>query len=121
MGDLSKDFSRSEFACRCGCGFDDVNLILVERLQAIRNALGEPIRILSGCRCPTHNRKVGGSSASAHLAGHAADVDCLDSSFRYRFLRQAFKIFRRIEIPNGGWIHVDVDENKPQDVCFTRS
>jgi zinc D-Ala-D-Ala carboxypeptidase len=121
------NFSRSEFACRCGCGADDIDLILVERLQAIRNALGESISIRSGCRCPKHNQAVGGVPESAHVCipgvkkGKAADVDCPDSGFRYRFLRQAFKIFRRIEVPNGPWIHVDVDEDKPQDVCFTRS
>ena len=28
MGDLTKNFSRSEFACKCGCGFDDIDLVL---------------------------------------------------------------------------------------------
>jgi len=119
MGDLTRDFSRAEFACKCGCGKDDINLTLVERLQAIRTALNEPIRIKSGCRCRAHNEAVGGKLYSAHLTGDAADIDCPDSGFRYRFLKQAFKIFNRIEVPRGAWIHVDVDKSKPQDVCFT--
>ncbi len=123
----AKDFSRQEFACKCGCGVDDIDLILVERLQLIRNALQEPIEIKSGCRCLYHNQVVGGVPDSAHVCipklnrkGKAADINIPDSGFRYRFLRQAFKLFTRIEVPNGSWVHVDVDENKPQNVCFTK-
>jgi len=123
---LSKDFQSEEVQCRCGCGADDVDMILIERLQIIRNALGEPIRFRSVCRCPKHNLAVGSFPGSAHECipgvkkGKAADVDCPDSGFRYRFLRQAFKVFRRIEVPNGPWVHVDCDDSKPQDVCFTK-
>ena len=117
---ITEHFSKKEFSCPCGCGFNDVNPILVERLEMIRNALREPIRIMSGCRCQKHNERVRGKPNSAHLRGNAADINCPDSGFRYRFLKQAFKIFNRIEVPNGPWIHVDVDATLPQDVCFTR-
>ena len=36
MGDLTDNFSRSEFACKCGCGADAISLDLVERLQLLR-------------------------------------------------------------------------------------
>jgi hypothetical protein len=39
MGDLSAHFSRSEFACKCGCGFDDVKPDLIEALEALRAIL----------------------------------------------------------------------------------
>ena len=55
MGDLSKNFSRSEFECSCGCGFDDVSVELVELLQEIRDEIEEPIAITSACRCKEHN------------------------------------------------------------------
>lgn len=74
MGDLSENFSRSEFACKCGCGFDDVDPALVRALEELRALAGGPLHILSGCRCPKHNKKVGGATHSQHVLGRAADV-----------------------------------------------
>lgn len=42
-------------------------------LQPLRNALGCPIIISSGFRCAVLNKKVGGTAASQHLYGQAAD------------------------------------------------
>ena len=120
MGNLTQDFDKEEFACKCGCGYDDINIILVERLQIIHNALGEPLSIVSGCRCEKHNSLMGGRINSSHMRGMAADVLVKNSNFRYKFLKQAFKIFYRIEIPDGPWIHVDMDDTLPQEVCFTK-
>ena len=74
MGDLSKNFSRSEFECSCGCGLDDVSVELVELLQEIRDEIEEPIAITSACRCKEHNEAVGGAKKSQHLLGTAADI-----------------------------------------------
>lgn len=70
---LSKDFNREEFACKCGCGFDTVDVELLLVLQDARNHFDSPITITSGCRCETHNKAVGGASNSQHLYGRAAD------------------------------------------------
>ena len=70
---LSKNFSRSEFACRCGCGFDTVDAKLISVLQDVRNQFGA-ISINSGCRCEAHNKYIGGSKNSQHLLGRAADI-----------------------------------------------
>lgn len=78
MGDLTKNFSRMEFACRDGCGFDEINPKVVEALQELRDKLGKPIHILSGCRCPAHNAAVGGAGGSQHLLGNAADCSVRD-------------------------------------------
>lgn len=73
MGDLSRSFNRSEFACRDGCGFDTVDVELIAMLQEIRDYYDAPVIITSGCRCPNHNESVGGSKGSQHLLGRAAD------------------------------------------------
>ena len=73
MGDLTENFSRWEFACRCGCGKDDINLCLVHRLQVIRDINNLPIAISSGCRCLEHNKNEGGASVSYHIISEAAD------------------------------------------------
>lgn len=71
---ISPHFTRQEFACRCGCGFDAVDIELVMVLEDVRRCfIGSSIRITSPCRCPKHNTKVGGSKNSKHMQGTAAD------------------------------------------------
>ena len=74
MSKVSKHFSREEFACKCGCGFDTVDIELVGMLEAIREQFGQPITVTSGCRCMAHNEAVGGGHNSQHLKGRAADI-----------------------------------------------
>lgn len=74
MGDLTPHFSREEFACHCGCGFDEVDAALLEVLEALRLAFDCPVEVLSGCRCRAHNEAVGGKRHSEHLKGRAADI-----------------------------------------------
>ncbi len=47
---------------------------LLDRLQALRDALGRPVIINSGYRNPAHNAAVGGSPTSYHLRGMGADI-----------------------------------------------
>lgn len=47
---------------------------LIDFINPIREAWGSAIRINSGFRCPQLNRRVGGSSTSAHLTGNAVDM-----------------------------------------------
>lgn len=74
MGDLSPHFDRAEFACKCGCGFDSIDMELVNVLEDVRQQFERPIRVNSGCRCKTHNESVGGVVKSWHLYGKAADI-----------------------------------------------
>lgn len=71
---LSDNFSREEFACQCGCGFDTVDAQLLDVIQAVRDAIEVPITINSACRCPDHNAAVGGSPNSQHTKGRACDI-----------------------------------------------
>ena len=75
---LTEHFNSDEFACQCGCGYDDIDMNLVEKLEELRNAVDEPLIITSGCRCPEHNAEVGGVSNSQHVYGKAADVELPD-------------------------------------------
>lgn len=60
MGDLSRHFSRSEFRCHhCGQLGDEAALRdLVVHLEVLRGLVGRPLVIVSGYRCPTHDRRV---------------------------------------------------------------
>lgn len=74
---LSKNFTSQEFACPC-CGKVNISPILVNKLQSLRDKVGEPIFITSGYRCKNENKKVGGHSKSAHLLGKAVDIQVKD-------------------------------------------
>ncbi|WP_430010337.1 D-Ala-D-Ala carboxypeptidase family metallohydrolase [Methylophaga lonarensis] len=71
---LSANFWRSEFACKCGCGFDTVDAELIPVLQSVRDYFNSPVTVTSGARCVDHNRRVGGAARSQHLFGRAADI-----------------------------------------------
>ena len=79
MGDLTRNFSRSEFACKCGCGFDTVDFKLPFILQDVRDHFDKSVAITSGCRCLDHNEAVGGKSNSQHVKGRAADIVVADT------------------------------------------
>lgn len=74
MGDISPNFNRSEFTCRCGCGFNSISPQLVERLEELRAHFGQPVTVNCGCRCPAHNKEVNGAEHSQHMSGIAADI-----------------------------------------------
>ena len=74
MTKLSKNFDSSEFTCGCGCGYDDIDSKLVDKLQMLRDLVGKPIIITSGYRCPAYNKKISGYSNSPHLTGEASDI-----------------------------------------------
>lgn len=112
MGDLTKNFSRQEFACRCGCGYDDISLELVEGLQQLRDLCDRTITVTSGCRCPAHNKRVGGVKNSQHLKGKAADIviSGLPPRKMAAFAEQipAFQRGAILTYVKRGFIHVDV-------------
>ena len=71
---LTPHFDRKEFACKCGCRYDTVDVQLMQVLNDLRNHFGQPITINSGFRCPSHNKAIGGSPISQHMYGKAADI-----------------------------------------------
>ena len=121
MAKLSKNFDSSEFACKCGCGYDTPNPELIRMLQAARDLYGKPIRITSGCRCIKHNRNVGGASNSAHLAGKAADIATPTGADRYLLIKALLASgFGRIGINfKKSFIHADIDDSKPSPTIFS--
>lgn len=122
MGDLTKNFSRHEFACNCGCGADRISLILVDKLQNVRDMFGKRIDINSGVRCKAHNKAVGGSEDSEHLpapgdygVGEGADLECAHSRHRYLLIKAMYAAgFKRIG-PDDKFVHAGIRASKPQE------
>ena len=88
MGDLTKNLSRKEFACECGCGFDTVDYELVMMIQdaadsfAVKYKSNVTVSITGGNRCMKHNEEIQKqevknyvpfSSKSTHIDAKAAD------------------------------------------------
>ncbi len=84
----TKNFKASEFACK-HCGENKIDDRVLVMAQTIRDALGVPVRVNSGYRCPAHNANVGGVKGSKHTLGKAADLSCsLGSAKMFETVKQ---------------------------------
>lgn len=101
------NFSPRELACK-GSGALLVNEDALDKLQALRNALGKPLLITSAYRSPEHNKRVGGAKDSYHMRGVAFDVR-IDNQDPQEFETAARAAgFTGIGYyPKSGFIHID--------------
>lgn len=87
MGTISENFSFSEFersdtAKKRGIinvistakVRDSIQALVINVLQPLRTAVGIPMPVNSGYRCPELNAAVGGVPTSQHMKGEAADI-----------------------------------------------
>ena len=83
---------------------------LATLLEQVRKLLGgAPILVSSGYRCPELNAAVGGSKASAHMAGLAADFTAPGYGSVYQVARKiAASDLRYDQLIHeyGAWIHI---------------
>lgn len=86
MGKISKHFTRSEVACKCGCGFDTFDAETAKIADEAREFVGKPITPSSVCRCESHNKNEGGARNSYHLKGRAIDLPCNNPKALYDYL-----------------------------------
>ena len=91
---------------------------LVEHvLDPAREALGKPIRVNSGYRCPRLNKCVGGVDNSQHIKGEAADIDTGHPAENKRLFEILLKlpfdqlIWERGNDKAPAWIHVSYKRN----------
>jgi uncharacterized protein YcbK (DUF882 family) len=110
-------FKRAEFACR-HCGQNEIKDAFIDRLDALRAAVGFPLRITSGYRCPLYNQRVAGTGDDGpHTTGRAADI-LVDRGRAIILLREAFKLgFTGFGIKQHGtvrYIHLDdLEDGRP--------
>jgi len=113
---VSDNFSRSEFACKCLCGFASVDVELLKVLEDVRAHFKEKnpdayVKVNSGNRCAKHNNQIGGAPGSYHVKGMAADivVNGIPATDVYHYL--AFKYPDKYGIGRyKRWTHIDVRE-----------
>lgn len=107
---------------------DKANLDLLVRnvLDPLRENWGGPIKITSGYRCARLNKIVGGVKNSQHLYGKAADIVPIGKTFEefVKFLEEWLKDkeFDQCIIEKKGnskWIHISYNENKNRKNIFS--
>ena len=102
------NFSPAEIACR-GTGKLLINEPALDKLQSLRDRLGDPLIVRSAYRSPEHNRAVGGAPRSKHMDGAAFDITMANhdpvafeaAAREVEFLGFGF-------YPRSGFIHVDL-------------
>ena len=76
---IADNLHHYEFQCRCrheDCTYTLVSQDVLSGWNAIRKAIGKPLKINSGYRCQKHNSdpNVKGVPTSRHKSGHAIDI-----------------------------------------------
>jgi hypothetical protein len=93
---------------------DNLQALVDNVLQPLRDALGKPISISSGYRSPDVNKAIGGSATSDHTRGQAADIEVAGMSNKdlAEHIRDNLKFTQLIlefpsrNDPSAGWVHV---------------
>jgi uncharacterized protein YcbK (DUF882 family) len=105
---ISSHFRRSEFSCTCSCGFNSVDVELVELLEKIRAYFDDrPVTITSGNRCKKKNNSVGSKTTSQHTKGTACDfkIKGVEPQLIYDYIDEwhegGLGIYKT-------WVHLDV-------------
>ncbi len=127
MGDISKNFSFSEFERSDTAkkyGYDNsmnkiqrikAKYLVLNVLQPSRDYLKFGIKISSGYRCLAVNNKVGGSTTSQHTKGEAADLKCQDNAKLFEYIRNNLKFDQLIweygDNKQPAWVHVSYSES----------
>lgn len=118
---LTKNFNSFEFMCHDGTQvparyLENVKTLAMQ-LQVLRDYIGEPIRLNSGYRTPSWNKKIGGAPRSQHLLGKAADIS-VETYTPKQLAAVVEQLITEEKLYFGGlgiypgWIHVDIRKNK---------
>lgn len=90
----------------------NLNQLIDNILDPLREAWGQPIIVGSGYRCEALNKAVGGAAHSQHKLGQAADIHTKSDSKEDN--KKLFELIKQLKLPfdqlineyNYNWIHV---------------
>ena len=91
---------------------NNLNQLIDNILDPLREAWGQPIIVGSGYRCEALNKAVGGAAHSQHKLGQAADIHTKSDSAEDN--KKLFELIKQLKLPfdqlineyNYNWIHV---------------
>ena len=90
----------------------NLNQLIDNILDPLREASRQPIIVSSGYRCPELNKAVKGAKSSQHVLGQAADIHTKSNSKESN--KELFDLIKQLKLPfdqlineyNYSWIHV---------------
>lgn len=111
-------FEKEEFDCKCGCGLNNMQESHMDKVYTARVEANTPFVIVSGSRCPEHNKTEGGTDTSDHLRGYGSDIQA--KSGRKKFIVE--NALRRAGFNRMGrgntFVHAGDDPNNPPQVYW---
>ena len=130
MGNVTANFSRYEFACKCGCALNDPHPVLIVSLQELMELVKQDsdlpphFAVTGPGRCVSHNISVGGAEDSQHLIslengyynavdGHIFFIN--DRAEQSRLpLRKFYEFAKQVPAFESGGIGVYFDKRGPR-------
>ena len=90
----------------------NLNQLIDNILDPLREAYKQPIIVSSGYRCPELNKAVKGAKSSQHVLGQAADIHTKSNSKDSN--KELFDLIKQLKLPfdqlineyNYSWVHV---------------
>lgn len=111
MSKISAYFTRAEVACKCGCGFDSMDVETLKVADEARQFVNTSITPSSACRCVNHNRKVGGGKSSQHLVARAMDLPVDNPLVLFQYLCDKYPNQYGFGLYNT-FVHIDTRSGK---------
>ncbi|MEP3248051.1 MAG: D-Ala-D-Ala carboxypeptidase family metallohydrolase [Sneathiella sp.] len=114
--ETTPNFTREEMACNCGfCGNScEMRQDFMEKLQTMRDMLGQPVTMNSGYRCARHPNERHKPEPGSHTQGQAGDLKVESASIGFELLDAAIKVgMVGIGVANG-FLHVDSGHDTKQ-------
>jgi zinc D-Ala-D-Ala carboxypeptidase len=130
---LSKDFTLAEMlisqdAVRHGFSeqftpdnsvVKNLDMLVSNILQPLRDAVKAPIYVSSGYRCERVNLHIGGAENSQHILGQAADLHCYaisNEAMFYKILEIGLPFDQLINEFNFAWVHVSYSQRHRKQI-----
>ena len=101
---------------------DNLNKLIDNVLDPLRELYGKPIIVNSGYRCPKLNKAVGGARNSQHLIGQASDIRTGTNTKESN--KQLFNLIKDSKLPfdqlineyDFNWVHVSYSPRNRRQV-----
>lgn len=100
----------------------NLNQLVDNILDPLREAYGEPIIVSSGYRCPELNKAVGGATSSQHTLGQAADIHTKSNTKEDN--KKLFDLIKDLKLPYDQlineygykWVHVSYSSRNRRQI-----
>ena len=101
---------------------DNLNKLIGNVLDPLRELYGKPIIVNSGYRCTKLNKAIGGAKNSQHLVGQASDIRTVQNTKESN--KELFELIKNSELPldqlvneyDYNWVHVSYSPRNRRQV-----